>query len=198
MAQQPKLILVLLGCTPPGRHIEQHDIFLGIGDSIESLFAGIKAYWPEGKVHIDAWREVTYVEGHRISIVAKNAEANTESSTDKLFLMNLGGYLEGKFEEQHYIVLTVKPDKAAATKEAKATAFYQHNHFANAVSHIDDRYGVDVDDIYEIEELLSPALKEKYHIEITPATGLPEDEYHLGYVKLPAELHSPRPLKGEG
>jgi len=193
MAPQPKLILVLLGCTPPGRHIEQHDIFLGIGDSIEGLFAEVKAYWPEGKVHIDAWREVTHVEGYRISIVAKNEEEKPESSTDKLFLMNLGGYLEGRFEEQHYIVLTVKPDKAAATKEAKATAFYQHNHFANAVSHIDDRYGVDVDDIYEIEELLLPAQKAKYRIEVTAAAGLPEDEYHLGYVKLPAEFHKSPP-----
>lgn len=189
MSQQPKLILVLLGCTPPDRHIEQHDIFLGIGNSIESLFTEIKAHWPEGKVHVDAWREVTYVDGHQISIVAKDAAAKPESSTDKLFLLNLGGYLKGKFEEQHYLVLTVKPDKAAATKEAKTTAFYQHNHFANAVSHIDDRYGIDVDDIYEIEELLALAFKEKYRIEITAAAGLPEDEYHLGYVKLPAELH---------
>lgn len=193
MAQHPKLILVLIGCTPPGRHIEQHDIFLSTGDSIESLFAEIKAYWPEGKVHVDAWREVTHVEGHQISIVARDAAAKPGSSADKLFLMNLGGYLEGRFEEQHYLVLTVKPDKAAATKAAKATVFYQHNHFGKAVSHIDDRYGVDVDDIYEIEELLSPAQKGKYRIEITPMAGLPEDEYHLGYVKLP---EVPRPPKG--
>lgn len=185
--QQPKLILVLVGCTPPGRHIEQHDIFLGIGDSIESLYPEIKAFWPEGRVHIDAWREISGVDGYRISIAGKDNVSETAS--DKLFLLNLGGYLEGKFEEQHYLVLTVKPDKAAATRAAKATAFYRHNHFGNAVSHIDDRYGIDVDDIYEIEELLSPAFKEKYRIEITPAAGLPDDEYHLGYVKLPAEFN---------
>jgi hypothetical protein len=188
MTQDLKLILVLIGCTPPGRHIEQHDIFLGVGDSIESLFADIKAYWPEGKVHIDAWREISNVDSCRISIVEKN-EAVETNTADKLFLLNLGGYLEGKFEEQHYIVLTVQPTKAAATKAAKTTAFYQHNHFGSATSHIDDRYGVDVDDIYEIEELLSPDAKEKYRIIITPEVGLPEDEFHLGYVKLPAALH---------
>jgi hypothetical protein len=189
MTQQPKLILVVLGCTPPGRHIEQHDIFLGIGDSIESLFADIKAYWPEGKVHIDAWREVSSADGYRITLIERNGTISAGDSTDKLFLLNLGGYLEGKFEEQHYIILTVKPDKAAATKAAKETAFYQHNHFGSATSHIDDRYGIDVDDIYEMEELLAPAFKEKYRINISPANGLPEDEYHLGYVKLPAALH---------
>lgn len=188
MAQQPKLILVLVGCTPPERHIEQHDIFLGAGDAIESLFPDIKAFWPEGKVHVDAWREVSSVDGYRISIAPKD-EAPAAASSDKLFLINLGGYLEGKFEEQHYLILSVQPNKAAATKVAKATAFYQHNHFGSATSHIDDRYGIDVDDIYEIEELLTPAFKEKYRIDIIPAAGLPVDEYHLGYVKLPAEFH---------
>lgn len=188
MAQQ-KLILVLVGCTPPGRHIEQHDIFLGVGDSIESLFADIKAFWPEGKVHIDAWREVCSVDGYHVSIVPKDEAQDTENSRNKLFLINLGGYLEGKFEEQHYLIFTVKPDKAAATKEAKATAFYKHNQFAGATSHINDRYGIDVDDIYEIEELLAPAFMGKYRISITPASGLPDDAYHLGYVKLPAGFH---------
>ncbi len=189
---QQKLILVLVGCTPTGRHIEQHDIFLGVGDSIESLFTDIKVFWPEGKVHIDAWREVCSVDGYQVSIVPKDEAPKAENSTDKLFLINLGGYLEGKFEEQHYLILTVRPDKAAATKQAKATAFYKHNQFTGATSHIDDRYGIDVDDIYEIEELLAPAFKEKYRISITPAKGLPEDEYHLGYLKLPAGLHNKR------
>jgi hypothetical protein len=161
------------------------DIFLGIAGSIASLFPDIKAFWPEGRVHIDAWREVNKVEDHRISITAKNDAANIGAVTGKLFLLNLGGYLENRFEEQHYLVLTVKPDKGAATKEAKSTLFYQHNQIPGGTSHIDDRYGIDVDDIYEIEELLSPAQKEKYRIEIMPGTDLPEDAYHLGYLKLP-------------
>jgi hypothetical protein len=185
MAQQLKLFLVLLGCTPPNRHVEQHDIFLGVATTLEELFPEFKAFWPEGRVHVDAWREISKVENYRIVAKTKDLEKSTDNADGKLFLMNLGGYLEGKFEEQHYIVLTVKPNKGAATREAKETFFYQHNHFGTATSHIDDRYGIDVDDIYEIEELLSPTQKERYRIEIIPAENLPEDELHLGYVKLP-------------
>ena len=185
MMQQPKLFLVLCGCTPPGRHVEQHDIFLGIADTIENLFPHIKNFWPEGRVHIDAWREVNKVEDYHITIAAKNDTEGAGAVTDKLFLLNLGGYLENKFEEQHYLVLTVKPNKGAATKEAKTTLFYQYNQFTGATSHIDDRYGIDVDDIYEIEELLPADQKEKYRIEISPFSGLEEDALHLGYVKLP-------------
>ncbi|HEY2722863.1 MAG TPA: DUF1543 domain-containing protein [Chitinophagaceae bacterium] len=58
----PKLFMLLIGCTPPGRNIEQHDIFFGIGESVSDLVADVVAFWPgENKLHFDAWREVTNV-----------------------------------------------------------------------------------------------------------------------------------------
>ena len=36
----------------------------------------------------------------------------------------------------------------------------------------------------KIEDILSDQAKQKYHIEIKPSSGLPEDEIHLGYFKL--------------
>jgi len=177
-----KLYMILLGCRPPGRHTEQHDVFLGIAATLDELIPEVKKFWSAGQVHIDAWREVTSVEGHRISIVLRNTEA--ASAAGKLFFINLGGYLPNRFEEQHYIVLTVKPDKGAAFKEAKASLFYKNNHFAGAVSHIDDKFGVDVDDLYHVEEMLTPAQKQKYQLEISPAENLSEDEMHLGYLNL--------------
>jgi len=174
--------MVLVGCTPPGRRVEQHDFFFGIANSIEDLFPEIKAFWPEGKVHIDAWREVNKVEDYQIKITSKGDKM---VNPGQLFFINLGGYLENRFEEQHYIILTVKRDKAEATKEAKSTLFYEHNNFEGAPSHIDDRYGIDVDDIYQIEDLLSPTQKQQYQVEIIPAVDLGEDAFHLGYLKLP-------------
>jgi len=53
-----KLFMVLLGCKPEGRHIEQHDIFFGIGYNLKELVPAMKEYWPGGRIHIDAWREV--------------------------------------------------------------------------------------------------------------------------------------------
>ncbi|MBX7089565.1 MAG: DUF1543 domain-containing protein [Cyclobacteriaceae bacterium] len=178
--------MIMLGATPPGRHIEQHDIFFGIGSSLKDLAGDMKAFWPEPeRIHLDAWREVTVVENYRIAVVPKDQPANPAAVNKKLFFINLGGYQENKFEEQHYVLLTVKDDRAAAFREAKETLFYKQNSFgATGNSHIDDKYGVDVDDLYEIEDILAPVLKEKYRIELCPASGEPEDELHLGYVKM--------------
>jgi hypothetical protein len=181
--QELKLFMVLIGATPAGRHTEQHDVFFGIGTSLSSLLPEIEAFWPEAAdiMHIDAWREVTSIDGYRISITQKTAET---ASGPKLFFINLGGYQPNKFEEQHYYVLTVKESKASATKQAKETAFYKHNHIPGGVSHIDDKYGVDVDDLHEIADILSPRQKEKYSIEIVPPVDAIEDELHLGYLKM--------------
>ena len=53
-----KLFMLILGCRPPGRLTEQHDIFFGIGDELQDLLPAMFEFWPEAKqkVHIDAWR----------------------------------------------------------------------------------------------------------------------------------------------
>jgi hypothetical protein len=101
-----------------------------------------------------------------------------------LFFINLGGYKENEFDEFHYKMLVASEDKAEAVKRAKSTAFYKHTQFDGAKSHIDDKYGVDVDDLYQIEEVLDEALKNQFSIELTPAQDGAEDQLHLGYFKL--------------
>jgi hypothetical protein len=55
-----KIYMILLGCKPPGRNTEQHDLFFGIGRSLSDVKGDILDFWTEagGKIHIDAWREV--------------------------------------------------------------------------------------------------------------------------------------------
>jgi hypothetical protein len=178
-----KLFMVLLGCKPPGRHIEQHDVFFGIAATIEELIPEMKLFWPDGIIHIDAWREVNVVDGCRLNIIPKGQGAQPVKR-ERLFFINLGGYQENKFEEQHYIMLTVKQSKGDAFRKAKDTLFYRHNQFDKAVSHIDDKYGVDVDDLYDVEEMLSPALKEKYQVDLIPTVDREDDLMHLGYIKI--------------
>ena len=185
---KPKLYMLLLGSKAPGRHVEQHDFFFGIAPSLKALVADIKAFWREAgtSIHIDGWREVNRVDGFCISVVpAANRLSATEAN--KLFFINLGGYLPNRLEEQHHVVLTVQPDRALAIQQAKKAVFFKTNTIAalkGANAHIDDKYGIDVDDIYKIEEMLPPAHKANYHIRITPDTTLPEDELHLGYFRL--------------
>lgn len=180
--------MVLLGCKPEGRHVEQHDIFFGIAPSLKELVPQMENFWPEaGKLHIDAWREVNIVDGYRIDVILKLESPNlSEIPGNKLFFINLGGYQSLKFEEQHYMLLTVKTDRLSAMKEAKQTLFFQNNNLKGAPSHIDDKYGIDVDDLYEIEDILSVDQKNKYSIILSPLNTDQQDDIHLGYLKLSA------------
>jgi hypothetical protein len=185
-----KLFMVLLGCRPKGRHTEQHDIFFGIGYELKDLIKEIKQFWPEakGNIHIDAWRKVTSVDGYAISIVDTTVETKSKN-TKKLFFINLGGYKENEFTEHHYTLLVVADNKLAAAAKAKQTAFYKHTSVTDsdvhykAISHIDDRYGIDVDELYDIKDILPPGITEKYSIQIANG-AITTDAYYLGYTKL--------------
>ncbi|MGI8598117.1 MAG: hypothetical protein ACR2KB_02575 [Chitinophagaceae bacterium] len=54
----------------------------------------------------------------------------------------------------------------------------------SATSHIDDKYGVDVDELYELSDVLPEVMKKKYTISLTPADAGIEDIMHLGYMQL--------------
>lgn len=181
---EPKLYMLLLGAKAPQRNVEQHDYFFGIAHSLKELIPAIKSFWPEGgtSLHIDGWREVNTVEDYAIKVMPKTEESFPPDK--KLFFINLGGYQSNKLEEQHYVVLTVQDNKTTAVQEAKKTVFFKSNSIKGANSHIDEKYGIDVDDIYKIEDILTSVHKEQYHIHISPGTDLPEDKIHLGYFKL--------------
>lgn len=179
----PKLFMILLGCTPKGRHTEQHDIFFGIADTLAALKPAMQKFWPGTALHIDAWREVTNVDGYTIEVVPK---AGQKENPNQLFFLNLGGYKQNEFDEFHYKMLVVAADKGKAVKTATQTAFYKHVSLpGNGTSHIDDRYGVDVDDIFAIKDILPREIKAQYSLSISSTANglLPEDELHLGYIK---------------
>lgn len=185
MILMPHLYMILIGCKPPGRHIEQHDIFFGIADTLKELVPQLEQHWPEtlGKMHIDGWRQISSVSGFKISVVTRQER----TSDFRLFFINLGGYKPGEFDEFHYKMIIAAEEKGAAIRQAKASAFYKHYDFPGASSHIDDKYGIDVDDIYDIADILPATVKEQYSIVVEPSPEiLPEDELHLGYFKLNA------------
>lgn len=182
-----KLFMVLLGCKPDGRFTEQHDIFFGIADSLKDLAPSFNQFWPEakGKLHIDAWKEVTSAGSWSVSVNDRSCPDTGKNPGPRLFFLNLGGYKKDEFEEFHYKVLVVAENKADAITQAKQTAFYKHTGFEGAPSHIDDRYGVDVDDIYDIEDILPLEVKEKYSIQVGRMEYSGEEpEMHLGYLPL--------------
>ena len=175
-----ELFMVVVGGKPEGRFTEQHDVFFGIADELKELVPSMYEFWPalEGRMHIDSWRKVEKVDGYNIQIIEKS-EQNPNNSK-RLYFVNLGGYKPNDMEEYHYKQLVVAANLAEATKIAKDTVFWKHHES----SHIDDKYGIDVDDIYEVVDLLNPTFKEKYHILIQEASNIPEDTLEVGYLKI--------------
>lgn len=176
--------MILLGASYPGRTLEQHDMFFSIAGSLEEMIPAMQAYWPEAgsKLHIDAWRRVTVVDNFTVQVVPRTSTPLKHA--ERLFFLNLGGYKQDEFDEYHYRMIIAAADKGAAIQAAKQTAFYKHTGFKGAESHIDDRFGVDVDDIYEINDILPANIREKYRVELTPGNNSIPDEFHLGYFKL--------------
>ena len=184
MSGFPKLFMVLLGCTPKGRNTEQHDVFFGIAEELMQLIPQMKLFWTEakGKLHIDAWREVTVVNNFCIEIAARTENDTQENN---LYFLNLGGYKKGDFEEYHYKMLAVAPKLATAIKLSKKTVFYKHCGYKEAPSHIDEKHGIDVDDSHKVADLLDFDTKLKYQLKITPLkASKEEDALHIGYLKL--------------
>ena len=182
--ENPQLYMCLIGCKPKGRHIEQHDIFFTIADNGEHLKSQMQAFWPDGgKLHVDAWRKVTRVDGYEVKVIRHDlrnvAIASNPESRQHLYFINLGGYQPGYFEEFHYKLLTVQPDKSGAIKAAKQTSFFKEA----TSSHIDDQYGVDIDDLYNVEDILPVDIKQQYCLSLQPAPLQEEDKSIVGYTK---------------
>ena len=188
-AMDLKLYMILLGANPPGRFIEQHDIFFGIGSSLKELVPAMREFWPEAKstLHIDAWREVTLVDGFRVHVQEKGlTEKNSvETNSVKLFFLNLGGYREGELEEFHYKMVVASETVSEAIKKARQTAFYKHFGLKGAPSHIDEKFGLDVDDLYKVADILPTQMLENYELVLQPVDELSEpDVLHLEYLLL--------------
>ncbi|WP_296239341.1 DUF1543 domain-containing protein [Psychrobacter sp. UBA5136] len=156
------LFMVQLGGRPKGRLIEQHDMFFGVANQVSELIDDINQHWPEvkNKWHIDSYRAISKVDNYAIKLVELSNQ--TESANDlKLFFINLGGYQRGSFEEFHYKLLIVAATQADAIKQAKQSEFYKAFTYKdkespfNAASHIDDKFEVDIDDIYNVNDLIS-------------------------------------------
>ncbi|WP_350557880.1 DUF1543 domain-containing protein [Psychrobacter sp. CAL346-MNA-CIBAN-0220] len=195
----PELFMIKIGGRPKGRLIEQHDMFFGVGDRIGDFVEAINTHWPEVKNtwHLDAYRQVTRVGNYRIQwqLTSSRKENEVEENDHnlKLFFINLGGYLTGEFEEFHHKLLIVALTQADAIKQAKQSDFYKQYSFKdkntpfNAAAHIDDKQQVDIDEIYDVNDLLMGG-----RLLITPLSSneleseekIPEDHAYIGYLSL--------------
>ncbi|MGB2784885.1 DUF1543 domain-containing protein [Psychrobacter sp.] len=189
----PTLFMVQLGGRPKGRLIEQHDIFFGVANQVSELIDDINNHWPEvnNKWHIDSYRAITKVGNHTVKLIESDNQAANDNGL-KLFFINLGGYQRGSFEEFHHKLLIVAATQAEAIKQAKQSTFYKEFTFKdkdtpfNAASHIDDKFEVDIDDIYNVNDLVSniqiliePRIHNSHEL-----ANADEDKEYVGYLSI--------------
>ena len=185
--------MVQLGGRPKGRLIEQHDIFFGVANQVSELVDDINHHWPEvkNKWHIDSYRAITKVGNHTVKLIESDNQAENDNGL-KLFFINLGGYQRGSFEEFHHKLLIVAATQAEAIKQAKQSTFYKEFTFKdkdspfNAASHIDDKFQVDIDDIYDVNDLVSniqiliePRIHNSHEL-----ANADEDKEYVGYLSI--------------
>ncbi|AGP49009.1 hypothetical protein PSYCG_07445 [Psychrobacter sp. G] len=187
------LYMIQLGGRPKGRLIEQHDIFFGVANQVNELIADINNHWPEvkNKWHIDSYRAISKVDNYAIKLVESNIQAECANDL-KLFFINLGGYQQGSFEEFHYKLLIVADSQADAVKQAKQSEFYKQFTFKdkaspfNAASHVDDKFEVDIDDIYNVNDLISNVkiIIEPLARALDKSINVIEDKKYVGYLSI--------------
>ena len=189
----PTLFMVQLGGRPKGRLIEQHDIFFGVANQVRELVEDINHHWPEvkNKWHIDSYRAITKVGNHTVKLIESNNQTANDNGL-KLFFINLGGYQQGSFEEFHHKLLIVAATQAEAIKQAKHSTFYKEFTFKdkdtpfNAASHIDDKFQVDIDDVYNVNDLVSniQILIEPMIHNSNELANADEDKEYVGYLSI--------------
>ncbi len=136
------LFVVMLGGKHPRAKIEIHDVVFARGENLEEIYPQLRQQWfgaPTG-LHIDSWFMVDGVADHqvRFSDIAPN------EGDLRLFFINLGGYQQGQFGEEHQYLLVVAKDKASAKQQGKAIANkqWQQPHTDNLLD-VDDCIPID-------------------------------------------------------
>lgn len=139
-----KLFAVLLGGKHARANIELHDVQFVIARSIEETAPAIKQrWWGSGSPHIDAYAELTTVDGFRITPVPR---AEAMPANVALYFVNTGGYEPGVFNELHAYSFHVSADKKAVWAEARRRA-------ARFDSLHQDNFNI-VDDVVCVDEVI--------------------------------------------
>lgn len=130
-----KLFVVYVGGEVEQSHIELHDVRFCIGETIEDCYDDLKNQWwgtPES-FHLDCWGALEYADGYSVTLL-KEAPSNVEN---KLYFVNLGGYVSKEFTEVHKNIFVVGPTESKAKVKALKTVQHWNS------PHKDNQYEVE-------------------------------------------------------
>lgn len=148
-----KLYAVLLGGRAEGCNTELHDVVFIVASKLEESYQQLAKKWfgSKKRLHIDSSIELTQVDGYDVTI-----RKEKPAHDNKIFFVNFGGYVPGKFGEQHEIAFYVGQSKPETLARAKTELC-----LGMSEQHCDDN--VDIDDVIEFNQV------DEYYIHLTPA-----------------------------
>ena len=148
------LYVFYVGGMLPGRKIENHDIVLAIGQTVEDCYDQIKAQCTDfSGLHIDSYTLYDGIFGLRIDIVDSKLAINNVDD-ESLYLCYIGVETPGSFVEKH--ILSTGKGKSASEVKAKMKAYFSNEEYWRSDGVLDsDRKSMHVDNMIKLE---SPSL----------------------------------------
>lgn len=175
-----RLFSVYLGGKQIDDKIEAHNLFIGVGESIESLLPAIKKSWRGvKKLHIDSWEIIDQIDGYEVQITPNTAQVKPDLDVfPKLLIVNIGYYIRNINGESHRLLpLLIKneQDTGISAKLIKLDDNFKKGQAEGekARSHVDDNHNIagfapheyDIDDSYDVKEQVPEYLFEYVPIE---------------------------------
>lgn len=168
-----KLFAVFVGGNHARANIELHDLRFVAAGSLEDTIPQLRAAWwgTPSSLHIDAYAELSHVDGRRIEIKPGPAPAAPEAA---LWFVNVGGYTPELFGEQHTYLFMVGASKPEIwTRARRLSPDWTSRHKDNLAT---------IDSVLDVNTLLGP---QGLHIHIgEPTPGAPPPRIVSDYTPL--------------
>jgi hypothetical protein len=110
-----KLFMFYVGGSYRNSNVELHDVRFSVGDTAEACHDDLRTQWwgDPDSLHLDCWGQVEQADGFDIEIAT-----DAETTDERLFFANMGGYDPREFAELHRNVLLVARDAKTAKQRA--------------------------------------------------------------------------------
>lgn len=165
-----RLFAIYIGGEFPGANIEIHDVRFVVANAIEETYSELKRQWwgiPKS-LHIDCWAEVSHADGYDVAL-----RPEPFLGSEKLYFVNLGGYVVEEFAERHRNMFVV------ANSEAQAKS--------RALKMVKNWSDLHRDDLYEAEHafcLTDRTRAEHLHVHLTPAADRQQPDFVCQYIPI--------------
>lgn len=145
------LFMYYVGGRAQGANIELHDIQFAAVEHPQDGFPLLKANWfgDKNQIHVDSYTPCHWADGYDITLSRQPFQGR-----EKLWFINMGGYLPHNPAEVHQFGLFVATNAELAKQRAKAVlltdVFQQHK-----------------DDLRDVDDCLPLTLLDRWYIHLT-------------------------------